>query len=128
MFSPGSNQTHFYRDIFHIDESIGRFLTLRVDVMKQKPWDLCEKYIEIMVQIPGADDPLRQMFKCGKENLGVFQMVMPLHSPGRWLYSISPDSQENVSLTVSIESKSSYHSQDPINTAACQIKSENSEV
>ena len=96
--------------------------------MKKKPRDLCEKYIEIMVQIPGAEDPVREMFKCSKENLGVFQMETPLPSPGRWLYSISPDSHENVSLTVSIESKSRYHSQDPINTAACQIKSENSEV
>ena len=95
--------------------------------MKKKPGDLCQENIDIMVQIPGASDPIREIFKCSKENLGVFQMEMPLYSPGRWLYSIIPDPHENVSLTVSVESKSSYRSQDPIATA-CRIKSEKSEV
>ena len=80
-----------------------------------------------MLQIPGAEEPVTEMFKCSKENLGVFQMEVPLHSSGRWLYSIRPDSHENVSLTVNIRSKSSYHSQHPINIA-CRVKSANLEV
>ena len=79
---------------------------------REKSTDACQKEIEIKFQIPGQGSAKTELFKCNKDNFGVYKIDLTSYNPGnpapegRWLYQINKNPEENVSISVKITAKS----------------------
>ena len=110
------------RDTFDIDSSVGRDLTIQVDVSREKATDQCTQAITIQFAIPGLTEMKEEKFMCSKDNLGVYKKDLSSYtSPdptpeGRWLYQIVKNSGEKVAISVKVTSKSRDPNSDPILT------------
>ena len=102
--------TFYLRDTFDIDASVGRELIFQLDVNREKSTDVCEQDVEIKFLIPGQGSPQTVMFKCSKENFGVKKIDLTTYAnpapEGRWLYQITKNADEKVSISVKITAKS----------------------
>jgi len=108
------------KDTFDIDASIGRDLTFKLDVSREKATDECVEDIKIKFQIPGPTPTMKEeVFKCSKNNFGVFKKDMSDYQnpvpEGRWVYIIEKGS-EKVSISVKVTAKAKDQSTDPILT------------